>query len=194
MLLDYKLPDLDGLDLVELPDAAECCGFGGTLRTLARMGCSVKGIDISENCVDHARAAAEETGLDDRIDVAVGDLQASVLIEGIGNRSQNFAVQALGLRILPVEAIVPELWFDAELAQAVAENRFYVLMQQTGAEQPEASALTESTSWPHADCPKACAPLPKSARARSTRRSSRPARGSGRRAFHPRGRGGPADR
>jgi len=49
------------------------CGFGGTLRTLARMGCSVKGIDISENCVDHARAAAEETGLDDRIHVAVGD-------------------------------------------------------------------------------------------------------------------------
>ena len=49
------------------------CGFGGTLRTLARMGCTVKGVDISENCVDHALAAAEEAGLRDRIDVAVGD-------------------------------------------------------------------------------------------------------------------------
>jgi cyclopropane fatty-acyl-phospholipid synthase-like methyltransferase len=49
------------------------CGFGGTLRTLARMGCTVKGVDISDNCVDHARAAADEAGLDDRVDVAVGD-------------------------------------------------------------------------------------------------------------------------
>ena len=49
------------------------CGFGGTLRTLARMGCKVRGIDISENCVDHARAAADEAGLGDNIDVAVGD-------------------------------------------------------------------------------------------------------------------------
>ena len=37
------------------------CGFGGTLRTLAR------------NCVARARAAANEAGLGDRIDVAVGD-------------------------------------------------------------------------------------------------------------------------
>ena len=49
------------------------CGFGGTLRILAQMGCEAKGIDISENCVDHARTAAEEAGLGDRIDVAVGD-------------------------------------------------------------------------------------------------------------------------
>jgi cyclopropane fatty-acyl-phospholipid synthase-like methyltransferase len=49
------------------------CGFGGTLRTLARLGCDVKGIDISENCVNRARAAAAEAGLDDRVDVAVGD-------------------------------------------------------------------------------------------------------------------------
>ena len=49
------------------------CGFGGTLRTLARMGCTVKGIDISQNCVDRARAAAEEAGLDDRIEVELGD-------------------------------------------------------------------------------------------------------------------------
>ena len=49
------------------------CGFGGTLRTLARMGCQVKGIDISENCVEHAREAGAEAGLSDRIEVAVGD-------------------------------------------------------------------------------------------------------------------------
>jgi cyclopropane fatty-acyl-phospholipid synthase-like methyltransferase len=49
------------------------CGFGGTLRTLARMGCYVRGIDISENCVEHARAAADEAGLDEKIDVDVGD-------------------------------------------------------------------------------------------------------------------------
>jgi sarcosine/dimethylglycine N-methyltransferase len=49
------------------------CGFGGTLRILARMGCETRGIDISENCVDHSRAAADESGLGDRIDVAVGD-------------------------------------------------------------------------------------------------------------------------
>ena len=49
------------------------CGFGGTLRTLARMGCQVRGIDISESCVDRARKANAEAGLDDRIEVAVGD-------------------------------------------------------------------------------------------------------------------------
>ena len=49
------------------------CGFGGTLRILARMGCLAKGIDISENCVEHARAAADEAGLGDQVDVAVGD-------------------------------------------------------------------------------------------------------------------------
>jgi cyclopropane fatty-acyl-phospholipid synthase-like methyltransferase len=49
------------------------CGFGGTLRTLARMGCDAGGIDISPNCVERARAAADEAGLGDRIHVAVGD-------------------------------------------------------------------------------------------------------------------------
>lgn len=49
------------------------CGFGGTLRALARLGCRVRGIDISENCVDHARKNSRDAGLDDRIDVAVGD-------------------------------------------------------------------------------------------------------------------------
>ena len=49
------------------------CGFGGTLRNLARLGCRVKGIDISENCVTHARKANVEAGLGDRIEVKVGD-------------------------------------------------------------------------------------------------------------------------
>lgn len=49
------------------------CGYGGTLRTLAGMGCRVQGIDISQNCVEHSRAAADKAGLSDRIDVAVGD-------------------------------------------------------------------------------------------------------------------------
>lgn len=49
------------------------CGFGGTLRTLARRGCEASGIDISQNCVDHARAAAAEAGLGDQVSVAVGD-------------------------------------------------------------------------------------------------------------------------
>jgi 2-polyprenyl-3-methyl-5-hydroxy-6-metoxy-1,4-benzoquinol methylase len=52
------------------------CGFGGTLRTLARQGCQVKGIDISENCVDHARKSNEEAGLADRIEVAIGDFHS----------------------------------------------------------------------------------------------------------------------
>ena len=49
------------------------CGFGGTLRTLARLGCQVKGVDISENCVDHARKGNIQAGLADRIEVTVGD-------------------------------------------------------------------------------------------------------------------------
>ncbi len=49
------------------------CGFGGTLRTLAASGCSVKGIDISRNCVERARKANSEAGLDDAIEVAMGD-------------------------------------------------------------------------------------------------------------------------
>ncbi len=49
------------------------CGYGGTLRTLARLGCQVKGVDISENCVDHARQANADAGFSDQIDVAIGD-------------------------------------------------------------------------------------------------------------------------
>lgn len=49
------------------------CGFGGTLRALASLGCPVKGIDISKNCVDHARKFNRDAGFGDRIEVAVGD-------------------------------------------------------------------------------------------------------------------------
>ena len=49
------------------------CGFGGTLRALAQLGCHVKGIDISENCVNHARDAIAAAGLGDQVDVSVGD-------------------------------------------------------------------------------------------------------------------------
>ena len=49
------------------------CGYGGTLRALARMGCQAKGIDISETCVNHARDAIAEAGLGGQIDVSIGD-------------------------------------------------------------------------------------------------------------------------
>ena len=52
------------------------CGFGGTLRTLARLGCRARGIDISRNCVDHARKANADAGLGDRIEVSVGDFHS----------------------------------------------------------------------------------------------------------------------
>ena len=52
------------------------CGFGGTLRTLARLGCRVKGIDISENCVDRAGKRNAGAGLTDRIEVTVGDFHS----------------------------------------------------------------------------------------------------------------------
>jgi cyclopropane fatty-acyl-phospholipid synthase-like methyltransferase len=52
------------------------CGFGGTLRTLARLGCQAKGIDISKSCVDHAREANTDAGLADQIEVAVGDFHS----------------------------------------------------------------------------------------------------------------------
>lgn len=49
------------------------CGYGGTLRELARLGCHATGIDISQVCVDEARRAMTEAGLADRISVEVGD-------------------------------------------------------------------------------------------------------------------------
>lgn len=56
---------------IEVLDIA--CGFGGTLRMLAKSGCRAAGIDISGNCVRYAREANAAAGLDDRIDVAIGD-------------------------------------------------------------------------------------------------------------------------
>jgi len=49
------------------------CGYGGTLRELARLGCHANGIDISQVCVNEARRANAEAGLDDKISVEVGD-------------------------------------------------------------------------------------------------------------------------
>ena len=52
------------------------CGFGGTLRMLAELGCRPEGLDIAEACVDAARAANREAGLGDSIPVEVGDFHA----------------------------------------------------------------------------------------------------------------------
>jgi sarcosine/dimethylglycine N-methyltransferase len=52
------------------------CGFGGTLRRLAKMGCQVKGIDISQACVDYAREVVAAAELGDKIEVDVGDFHA----------------------------------------------------------------------------------------------------------------------
>lgn len=52
------------------------CGFGGTLRMLARLGCPAKGIDISKVCIDQARKANAEAGLDTLIEVELGDFHA----------------------------------------------------------------------------------------------------------------------
>ncbi|NNE53010.1 MAG: methyltransferase domain-containing protein [Sulfitobacter sp.] len=49
------------------------CGYGGTLRELARIGCHPKGMDISRLCVEEARRANKEAGLGDTVPVEVGD-------------------------------------------------------------------------------------------------------------------------
>ena len=49
------------------------CGFGGTLRLLAGMGCKATGIDISQTCVEAARSANVEAGFGDQITISVGD-------------------------------------------------------------------------------------------------------------------------
>lgn len=59
------------------------CGYGGTLRTLARMGCHAAGIDISRACVGEARRANRAAGLAGRIEVAQGDFHA---IDSADNR------------------------------------------------------------------------------------------------------------
>lgn len=52
------------------------CGFGGTLRMLARMGCRASGIDIAPGCVRRAKEANVDAGLGDVIDVSVGDFHS----------------------------------------------------------------------------------------------------------------------
>jgi SAM-dependent methyltransferase len=49
------------------------CGYGGTLRILAEIGCRASGIDISKVCVARARQLNASAGLGDKIDVAEGD-------------------------------------------------------------------------------------------------------------------------
>jgi len=49
------------------------CGFGGTVRTLAEMGCEVRGIDIAAHNIEIARAQIAAEGLADRARVDVGD-------------------------------------------------------------------------------------------------------------------------
>lgn len=50
------------------------CGFGGTLRMLAAMGCQAQGFDISKVCVEDARKANAQAGFE--IDVQIGDFHA----------------------------------------------------------------------------------------------------------------------
>jgi len=52
------------------------CGFGGSLRALARIGCRVRGIDISKGCVEVAQKANRSAGLGDQIEVEVGDFHS----------------------------------------------------------------------------------------------------------------------
>lgn len=49
------------------------CGYGGTLRELAKRGCHAKGVDISQVCVDEARSANARDGLASQITVELGD-------------------------------------------------------------------------------------------------------------------------
>lgn len=67
------------LDAADLPRGAEVldisCGYGGTLRTLARRGFQPSGMDIAEVCVAEARAANAAEGFTD-IPVNLGDFHA----------------------------------------------------------------------------------------------------------------------
>jgi len=49
------------------------CGYGGTLRELARFGCIARGIDISRVCVEEARRANKTAGFEEKISVSAGD-------------------------------------------------------------------------------------------------------------------------
>src|SRR6056297_2331293 len=49
------------------------CGYGGTLRERARLGCEPTGMDISRVCVDEARRASRTSCPEARISVQIGD-------------------------------------------------------------------------------------------------------------------------
>lgn len=74
-----------GLELVELPDAEECCGFGGTF--------AVKNADVSSAMLDEKLAAIEASGAD-----AVCACDASCLMHiGGGLRRRGSSVRPLHL-------------------------------------------------------------------------------------------------
>lgn len=52
------------------------CGYGGTLRKLARLGCHVKGIDISISCIERTLEANAAAGFEDLIEVELGDFHS----------------------------------------------------------------------------------------------------------------------
>lgn len=52
-----------------------CCGAGGTAVRLAQLGCDVTGIDISEEEIKIARAAADNGGVSERCHFVVGDAE-----------------------------------------------------------------------------------------------------------------------
>ena len=77
-----RVLELAGYEVADLPDIANCCGFGGTfsldwpavadrmaqwkLDAVARTGCAVVASD-NPGCLAHIRAAAARRGLDLRV-------------------------------------------------------------------------------------------------------------------------------
>ncbi|HXM54572.1 MAG TPA: (Fe-S)-binding protein, partial [Candidatus Dormibacteraeota bacterium] len=77
-----RVLELAGYEVVDIPDIANCCGFGGTfsmdwpevadrlaqwkLDAVARTGCAMLASD-NPGCLTHIRAAAARRGLDLRV-------------------------------------------------------------------------------------------------------------------------------
>lgn len=79
------LAGVDGLELVELPDATECCGFGGTF--------AIKNADVSSAMLNEKIAAIEASGAD-----VVCACDASCLLHiGGGLERRGSATRALHL-------------------------------------------------------------------------------------------------